>query len=737
MTVRTRILLTLVLVSAAFCGALLLIRRDQSEFFQKVVETREREWRQAVERFLQRQERPPAAMVGDLATELDLVAALEANDPALAAAALDDKTLKSRALHAVWLYRADGTLLHAHSLPTAAQQLDRQPLPGVDLRALLARDPQPHFYFEFPGSSGGAQRRFVEVRGTPVVGKVDNADGSPRALGTLFAGCLLDRQEVTDLPLLHLDDQVELVAATAPVPGETEHTLSFAAPLRDWQGREIGRFVVWNNSRELAAVESRGERHLAATVAAVLLLFAVIFLALSRAILRPLAVIARSLDERVDAPLLPLLGQRSEIGDLARLVRDHLQQSSALVQEMNRRINTQTALRESDEMLRHSQKLEAVGRLAGGVAHDFNNLLTAIIGYASLLRRRCAHDPAALQEAQLIHQAGEQAAGLTRQLLAFSRKQLLQPKVVDLDQIVRQLERLLQRIIGERIEVITDLCSVASCVRADPGQIEQVIVNLGVNARDAMPHGGRLTIRTTDSVLDGAAAELSLPPGRYVVLEVSDVGEGMDAETRAQIFEPFFTTKAPGKGTGLGLSTVYGIVRQSHGTVTVESERGHGTTFRIYLPWQDGAPEVVEVAVPALEPARVPASVLVVEDEEIVRDLVVEVLRGEGYRVAGADRGSEALRLVREDFRDVDLLISDLVMPEMNGSEVARRVRELAPLARVLFVSGYSESDIADQGLGELKFEVLQKPFTPEVLVRKVREILDSSSSSSSSGGGG
>jgi signal transduction histidine kinase len=663
-------------------------------------------------------------MVSDLASELDLVSAVEESDPARVAAALDDKTLKSRALHAVWVYRPDGTLLHAHSLPAAAQQIDGLPLPGVNVAALVTRNRQPHFYFELPGDAEGAQRRFVEVRGLAVTGKVDNADGTPRALALLFAGCLLDREDVADLPLLHPDDHVELITTTARAPSATRHTLTFTASLRDWQEREIGQLVVWNNSRELAEVESRGEWHLAAMVAAVLLLFVVIFLAMSRAILRPLDVIARSLDERTDGPLEPLLRERSEVGDLARLVRDHLKQSAALVLEMNKRIHTQSALRESDEMLRHSQKLEAVGRLAGGVAHDFNNLLTAIIGYAALLRRRVAHDPAAMQEAQLIHQAGEQAAGLTRQLLAFSRKQLLQPKLVDLNQVVRQLERLLQRIIGERIEVVTELVSVASCVKADPGQIEQVIVNLGVNARDAMPSGGRLTIRTDDATLDGAATDLDVAPGRYVVLEVIDEGEGMDAETRARIFEPFFTTKGPGKGTGLGLSTVYGIVRQSQGTIMVESERGCGSTFRIYLPWQDGSPELAEVAAPKLEPARVPGSVLVVEDEEIVRELVSEVLRGEGYRVTSAACGGEALRLLRE-LATVDLLISDVVMPEMNGTEVARRVRELSPLASVLFVSGYSESDIADQGMGELHFEVLQKPFTPEVLVRKVRDILD------------
>jgi two-component system, cell cycle sensor histidine kinase and response regulator CckA len=395
------------------------------------------------------------------------------------------------------------------------------------------------------------------------------------------------------------------------------------------------------------------------------------------------------------------------------------------VQEMQGRTAALEALRSSDEMLRHSQKLEAVGRLAGGVAHDFNNLLTAIIGYASLLRARFAGDSAAREQADLIHQAGEQAAGLTRQLLAFSRKQILQPKLIDLNAVVCNLQRLLQRIIGEHIEISTEPRALAGCVLADPGQVEQVVVNLGVNARDAMPGGGRLTSRTVDAEILGATPELDLAAGHYIAIEVTDTGEGMDPETKSRIFEPFFTTKGPGKGTGLGLATVYGIVKQSGGAIGVESERGRGTTFRIYFPRQEGVAEVMETAPVHVAKVTATETILVVEDEEIVRELVCEVLSAEGYRVSGTDRGSEALRMVREELTSVDLLISDVVMPEMNGAEVARRVREASPRVKVLFVSGYSEKDMADQGLGTLAFEVLQKPFTPTGLTKKVRQILD------------
>jgi signal transduction histidine kinase len=278
------------------------------------------------------------------------------------------------------------------------------------------------------------------------------------------------------------------------------------------------------------------------------------------------------------------------------LIRLFFDQRATLTRETLERGAAQEALRESEEMLRHSQKLEAIGRLAGGIAHDFNNLLTAIIGYADLLQQRLSGDPAGRQEAQVIQQAGEQAAGLTRQLLAFSRKQLLQPRVIELNEVIAALQKLLQRIIGEHIEIRARF-EVEQCrVRADPGQIEQVIINLGVNARDAMPAGGRLTIRTDSVQLEDDAAELGVPPGAFAVVEITDTGEGMSEETKSRIFEPFFTTKGPGKGTGLGLATVYGIVKQSGGGLAVHSKLGHGTTFSIFLPAETAEVDVVEAA---------------------------------------------------------------------------------------------------------------------------------------------
>jgi signal transduction histidine kinase/CheY-like chemotaxis protein len=738
MSVRTRISILLLIITAIFAGTLFTVRQRQAEFFREVAAAREKDWHTTVKAFLLRQEKPSEATVQELAADRPIAEALANNEAAPVdgtfpyrdkvplSGTLDDRALKARGLHAVWLYRADGTLLHAHALPTAAQALDRQPLPGVDVRALVARSPNPHFFFDLPGSAAdGAARVFVEVRGAPVLESVTATNATPRVVGYFFAGCLFGQQEVAEMPLLRAEDHIELTSPLDTPSKETPETMTHPAMLRDWADRAIGQLVITNDSRELTNLQASRETWFWIIVSAAVVGFIILFTSLSHSIVQPLKLMGKGLDERNVASLASLAREKSEFGELARLIQDYFEQSTALAIEFQKRVQTQDALRTSDEMLRHSQKMEAVGRLAGGVAHDFNNLLTAIIGYAALLRARLAHDAAGSEQAELIHQAGEQAAGLTRQLLAFSRKQLLQPRLIDLNAIVRNLQRLLQRIIGEHIEIQTAAESTGGCVLADPGQIEQVIVNLGVNARDAMPRGGRLLIRTVDAELNGASPEVDLTAGAYIAIEVTDTGEGMDAETKARIFEPFFTTKGPGKGTGLGLATVYGIVRQSGGAIAVDSERGRGTTFRIYLPRQEGVPESMESA-PAHAPKRAGTeTVLVVEDEEIVRELVCEVLRGEGYRVAGTDRGSEALRLVREELKVVDLLISDVVMPEMNGAVVARRVRELSPQARVLFVSGYSESDMLDQGLEALSFQVMQKPFTPTALARKVREVLD------------
>jgi PAS domain S-box-containing protein len=380
-----------------------------------------------------------------------------------------------------------------------------------------------------------------------------------------------------------------------------------------------------------------------------------------------------------------------------------------------------------EEEVRQAQKMEAVGQLAGGVAHDFNNLLTVINGYASLLLGMPDLGAAARSFVEEIHKAGERSAALTAQLLAFSRRQVLEPKVVNLNDRVRGVVTMLRRLIGEDVALTTRLDPDLGHVKADPGQLEQVLINLAVNARDAMPAGGRLTIETANVDLDEAEAERrpEVRPGRYVQLTVGDTGVGMDDATKAHIFEPFFTTKGPGKGTGLGLAVVHGVVAQSGGHVVVVSAVGRGSTFRIYLPrleqpWEAGAPEPRAEAAP-----RGAEIVLLVEDEDGVRHLARRTLEMAGYTVLEAAHGGEGVRVAERHAGPIHLLVSDVVMPEMGGRLLAERLAAARPGLKVLFLSGYTDDAVVRHGVFGSEVNFLQKPFTPAGLARKVREALD------------
>lgn len=382
--------------------------------------------------------------------------------------------------------------------------------------------------------------------------------------------------------------------------------------------------------------------------------------------------------------------------------------------------------RKLEEELRQSQKMEAIGRLAGGVAHDFNNLLTAIIGYSQMLLSGLGKESPLYRMADEIDRAGERAATLTSQLLAFSRRQMLQPRVLNLNLVVAEVEKMLRRVIGEDIDLITVPGPAINSVTADPARIEQVLLNLAVNARDAMPDGGTLTISTANVTLSRPvqAAGDSIPPGRYVILSVADTGCGMSRETQARIFEPFFTTKEMGRGTGLGLSTVYGIVRQSGGHITVRSEPDFGSIFQLYLPSVGDAVEVVPPSEVEDSPHRGNETVLLVEDELQVRSLAAGVLRDHGYTVLEANNGEEAMRLYASSNQAIHLLITDVVMPRMGGRELARRLCARRAETRVLYISGYTE-DPAFQGGVFRETAFLSKPFTPSELTKRVREVLE------------
>jgi signal transduction histidine kinase/CheY-like chemotaxis protein len=380
-----------------------------------------------------------------------------------------------------------------------------------------------------------------------------------------------------------------------------------------------------------------------------------------------------------------------------------------------------------EEQLRQSQKLEAIGRLAGGIAHDFNNILTAIMGYSALLQASLEERNPLRQEVDEIKKAVRRASSLVQQLLAFSRRQVLQLKVLDLNAVVLNIQQLLQRLIGEDIELVIITTTALGHVKADPGQIEQVLMNLALNARDAMPQGGKLTIATSNVVIDETFARRHLVsrPGPYVMLSVSDTGSGMDEETQAHIFEPFYTTKEQGKGTGLGLATVYGIIKQSEGSIFVFSEPGKGATCKIYLPRVDEPLTPTESVKPVIAAPQGTETILLVEDEESVRELVRKVLEKNGYTILEARHGENAIEICGRHKAEIHLLVTDVVMPRMSGRELAEKLMISHPKLKVLYLSGYTDDAVVRHGVLESMTAFLQKPFTPDALARKVRDVLD------------
>jgi signal transduction histidine kinase/ActR/RegA family two-component response regulator len=465
---------------------------------------------------------------------------------------------------------------------------------------------------------------------------------------------------------------------------------------------------------------------------------------LSRPILSLVAT-ARAVSQNRDYSLRAPEGGQDELGTLSRAFNGMLEQIeerdrslgearaelegrlSELEDQIRQTKEAQAALAKSEEQLRQAQKMEAIGILAGGVAHDFNNILTAIMGYSQLLTRRLGPDSPHKDTVKEILNAGSRAAALTSQLLAFSRRQILEPKVLDLNDVVRNMEKMLRRLIGEDVDFLTVLEPELDRVKVDPGQIEQILLNLAVNSRDAMPDGGTLIIETKNAELDKFYADdhLEVTPGPYVMVSVSDNGCGMEEEMRSRIFEPFFTTKGAGKGTGLGLSTVFGIIKQSGGHVSVYSEPGQGTTFKIYLP-------KVEVAKTATRPGQdhdpLPVHderILLVEDQDQVRDVVAQMLESYGYEVLSAACGEAGLQKSTAEKGPIHLLLTDLVMPGMSGRELSEHLAVLRPHTRCLFMSGYTDDAVVRNKVLESGIPFIHKPFTADALHRAVRKVLD------------
>jgi len=706
MKVQTKILLLLLLVVLTFIGGLSLVRFNAERRYKSIADQRALERKRIFDEFLAERGDQLSAIVDDSTNWDDLVRAIRSNDHAWTEANIPLERLAEKDFNGLWIYKADLSLFHSKN-NRYTDALREAPLPHQALEKLFAARNVSHF---FVNTAEG----WMELRGATIHPSRDRFRETPPQ-GYFLAGRFWIDENIRRMSLF-TGYTIRIVpnaqAAPERISAEEEGLISFTRTLPGWDGRPVAQIQVEHDS-PLIREFNRAERNLFIGLNIFAAgLFLLLAISLIRWVRRPLHLISGNLEKENPEGLIPLAKERHEFGRLASLILKFRE--------------TEQTLYDAEEQLRHSQKLEAVGRLAGGIAHDFNNLLTAIIGYSELIEKRNRGDTR--EHAQLIRKAGEQAATLTRQLLAFSRKQLLDPRVLDLNTLVRDMEKLLQRVIGEGIRITIETTAQQARVRADPNQLEQVLLNLGVNARDAMPGGGTLRIATAEVNLTGkeiAASGLEVMPGDYTVLVVSDTGAGMNAETRSRIFEPFFTTKGPGKGTGLGLATVYGIVKQSGGGITVESTLGKGCTFSIYLPSSVSdldAPDVV----PATSDNYGSETILVVEDEEVVRELICAVLRESGYDVLSAGSASEGLKFGRDQENQIDLLVTDIVMPDMHGPELARELAPLRPDMKVLFVSGYSESDISDQGVLEPGLVVLQKPFTQEGLSRKVRELLDS-----------
>jgi PAS domain S-box-containing protein len=583
-----------------------------------------------------------------------------------------------------------------------------------------------------------------------MIGKSDRELPIDPADADFYRAC--DRQVIeSGQPLLNFEEKQTR-------PDGTRTLLTSKVPLRDAAGAVVGVLGIYQDitSRKRAEEALRAsERHLRAIIETTPECVKIIardgtLIEMNHAGLA--MVEAESFADLAGKPALDLVAPeyREAYRDLHRAVCEGKKQTLEFdiigLKGTRRRLETQAApiqdpggdvrhlgitrdvteQRRMEEQARHSTKMEAIGRLAGGIAHDFNNLLTVINGFAELLMQGLAERPDDQSLAEEIVKAGQRAADLTRQLLAFSRRQMLSPRVIDLNGLLADLSKMLPRLIDESIELHMTPSRQPLRVKADPGQIEQVIVNLAVNARDAMPHGGKLTIETREVELDSEYARKrpDVRPGRHALIAVSDTGAGMDAAPLARIWEPFFTTKGPEKGTGLGLATVYGIIKQSGGHVDAYSEVDVGSTFKIYLPCAEG-PVGHTAAEAATGAPGGTETILLVEDEDAVRDLTNRVLGSRGYQVLVARDGAEALELASRHEGVIHLLITDVIMPGMSGREVARALTQARPDIRVLYVSGYTDDAVVRHGILEERTPFLQKPYGLDVLARKVREVLD------------
>jgi len=709
MKIQTKTLLLLLALIVIFLGGLWAFKSAEDRRYKQIAQARAIERNAMFDDFIRVRGDNLGVLVEDSTVWDEFVNALRTNDRAWAEKHFTDETLATYQANAIWAYKPDRTLFFSRN-NRYAMDLNELPASPEVFTRLFEKQRTCHFYLQIP-------QGLIEIRGATVHPSNDRfRETTPQ--GYFFAAHIWINEDIRRMTLF-TGYVIKIVPADTAVrqSAEEDGRIIFSRTLPGWDGKPIAQIMVENDSPIIRELRQASQNLFIYLLIFGVAVSCIVTTCLIRWVRRPLRIISRNLETDNPSGLEPLSQQRNEFGKLAELIL--------------RFRRTEVQLQKAEEELRHSQKLDAVGRLAGGVAHDFNNLLTAIIGYSELLEHQPPGDRHSVEYARLIHKAGDQAAVLTGQLLAFSRKQILQPRVLDFNALVMEMEKLLQRIIGEHISISIRANASDGRVLADPHQLEQVIINLGVNARDSMQQGGLLLIETsnvtfTQDNLSTLGREVA--PGEYVRLCVTDTGSGIDQETLSRIFEPFFTTKSTGRGTGLGLATVYGIVKQSHGVILVETELGKGSSFIVLLPRADAPIEPDETKLPPVRKTDSPKTILVVEDEEMVRQLVCTVLEEAGYLTLCAETPSKAVELVQRQHEAIHLLVTDVVMPGMHGPALAEILRPLMPGMRVLYISGYSENDFSDQGVIDPNLDLLKKPFTQEVLIRKIREVLDQQS---------
>lgn len=664
-----------------------------------------------------------------------------------------DTSLQTFGASVCWVCRPDFSLVYSvNNLDDP--RLKELPFSAQDLRQLFSSG---YFRRFFVNTGSG----LMETYTAPIQPNSDlKRESKPQ--GFFIVGRIWNSEYLEELSQL-TGNKLRVIPAEEGVPyisyqrGSGE--LIISNTLTDWADRPVAKVYAKTESAIIKAINRYSQRNtgfIFIFAFFVLLLFVFFFI---RWIGRPLALISRSLETQDISVTKALEADRTEFGNIASLISNFFQQKDMLIKEVMERENAESALQKAKDELeikvaertrelktanerllvefeeRHrlheqflqAQKMESIGRLAGGVAHDFNNLLTIIINYAILARDILPQENQVRQDVEEILKAGQRAANLTRQLLAFSRHQLVFPQVVNINELIINMEKMLRRLIGENIELIIALDRELKSIKADPGNIEQIMVNLVVNAQDAIiSTQGRIKIETVNVIFDqkAVAGRVGLQPGEYVVLMVSDTGMGMSEEVKNHLFEPFFTTKSPGKGTGLGLATIYGVVKQHHGYVEVDSQEGKGTIFRIYFSavsgGKTGSPDEKEDSFP-----RGNETVLLVEDNASVRYVTVRMLEKLGYKVLVSASGEEAMNLAAGYNGDIHLLMTDVVLSGISGKELAEKILSLKPDIKVLFISGYTDEAVSLRGLESQEANFLQKPFTQEALAQKARKILN------------